>query len=61
MLPSDTNQMEFDPTPPARVELRPHLHGNSSSSSKMYQRYSMSVLDNMEFEDDDITATIADV
>ena len=61
MLPSDTNQMEFDPTPPARVELRSHLHGNSNSSSKMYKRYSMSVLDNMEFEDDDITATIADV
>jgi len=60
MVPSDTNQMEFDPTPPARVELRSHLHGNSSSC-KTYQRYSMSVLDNMEFEDDDITATIADV
>lgn len=51
--------MDFDPTPPARVELRHHPHGNSSN--KLYQRYSMSVLDSMDFEDDDITATIADV
>ena len=62
---SPSSQIDFDPTPPARVELRPHHHDNastsSSSSNKLYQRYSMSVLDNMEFEDDDITATIADV
>ena len=60
---SASNQIDFDPTPPARVELRPHNHSNNSSgsSNKLYQRYSMSVLDNMEFEDDDITATIADV
>ena len=62
---SPSSQIDFDPTPPARVELRPHHHDNAStssnSSSKMYQCYSMSVLDNMEFEDDDITATIADI
>ena len=60
---STSSQIDFDPTPPARVELRTHPHGNTSSdsSNKQYQRYSMSVLDNMEFEDDDITATIADV
>ena len=63
---STSSQIDFDPTPPARVELRPHPHGNTSSSSssssnKLYQRYSMSVFDNMEFGNDDITATIADV
>lgn len=60
---STSSQFDFDPTPPARVELRSHPHGNTSSgsSNKLYQRYSMSVLDNMNFEDDDITATIADV
>ena len=62
---SPSSEMGFDPTPPARVELRPHHHDNastsSSSSNKLFQRYSMSVLDNMEFVDDDITATVADV
>lgn len=56
---TEPNSIDFDPTPPARVELRPHT--NDNSSNKLYQRYSMPVLDNMDFEDDDITATIADV
>jgi len=60
----NSSQIDFDPTPPARVELRTH---DNSSSNKLHQRYSMPVLDNMpgldnmDFEDDDITATIADV
>lgn len=58
-------KLDFDPTPPARVELRSHPYAPSSSSNsssnKLYQRYSMSVLDGMNFGDDDITATIADV
>ena len=57
----EPNQLEFDPTPPARVELRQNAHHGNDSSNNLYQRYSMSVLDNMDFEDDDITATIADV
>ena len=60
---STSSHIDFDSMPPVQVQSQPDPHYNTSSGSshKPYKRYSMSELDSMEFEDDDIMETIPDV
>ena len=60
---STSSHIDFDSMPPVQVQSQPDPHYNTSSGSshKPYKQYSMSELDSMEFEEDDILEAIADV